>query len=149
MTRLKKKFIRPANEAGFSLMELLVVVTIIGILASIAMPAYNEYVSRARRASGKAGLNHLSQFLERYYTQNGRYRDSLGNYPALVPDSEAAKYYTFTLDTATVNSDTEYKLKATRNGAQSNDRCGDLTLTHAGVKGIENESTGETVSTCW
>lgn len=138
-----------STQSGFSLMELMVVIAIIGILAAIAIPAYNDHVAKARRGTGKAALGQMAQFMERYYTQNGRYRDSGGNYPTLTPDSEASKYYTIAIDTAAVNDDNAYTLKATRKGPQSNDVCGDLTLTHAGVKGVVNPSTNYTVQNCW
>ena len=86
----------------------------------------------------------MAQFMERYYTQNGRYRDSGGNYTTLTPDSEASKFYTIAM-TQPLSTRQCLHLKATRKGPQSNDVCGDLTLTHAGVKGVVNPSTNYTV----
>ena len=73
------------KQNGFSLIELLIVIAIIGILAGIAYPNYQEYVARARRADAKTVLLENAQFLERFYTQNGTY---VG---AALPVTEAPK----------------------------------------------------------
>jgi type IV pilus assembly protein PilE len=61
------------REAGFTLIELMVVVAIVAILAAIAYPSYERYVVRARRAEAQAMLWELMQQQERYYTQHNRY----------------------------------------------------------------------------
>ncbi|MGT2494064.1 type IV pilin protein [Cupriavidus basilensis] len=61
---------------GFTLMELLIIVTIIGILAAIAYPNYTEYVARGRRAEAKAAMLNAMQALERHYGQFNTYADS-------------------------------------------------------------------------
>ena len=61
------------RSAGFSLIELLVVVTIIGILGMIAVPSYRAYTMRAHRTEAKTALLQIATSQERYYIQNNSY----------------------------------------------------------------------------
>ena len=65
-----------SRHSGFTLIELMIVVVIVGILASIALPSWQGYVVRANRAAAKADLNELTLFMERQFTSRGRYDDS-------------------------------------------------------------------------
>lgn len=60
-------------NTGFTLIELMIVVTVIGILAGIAYPSYLDYILKGRRAEGRAALMELLQQQERYMTQNNTY----------------------------------------------------------------------------
>jgi len=63
----------PRGSAGFTLVELLIAVAIVGILASVAIPGYQRYVERSLRADAQAGLNIAAGELERCYTRNYSY----------------------------------------------------------------------------
>ena len=73
---------------GFSLIELMIVVVIIGVLASIAIPNYTKYVRKSRTAEAEANINSIGQYEEQYYSENNRYA-SAGPNPATVPYSGA------------------------------------------------------------
>ena len=60
------------KHQGFTLIELMIVVAVIGILASIAYPSYREYVAKSRRAEAKTVLLSAQQWMERFYTENFR-----------------------------------------------------------------------------
>lgn len=134
------------KNKGFTLIELMIVVAIVGILAAIAYPSYQRYVQDSRRSDARANLLQLAQFMERYYTANGRYVDGNGNAPAL-PFTEAPrdgndKYYDLRL--AGVDAQ-NYTLTATPKGAMAGDRCGTLSINQAGVKAASAGSVDE----CW
>lgn len=118
-------------ERGFTLIELMITVAIIGILASIAYPSYQQYVLKANRADAKAILMESAQFMERYFTTNNSYVGA-AVLSAVVPKgaSNNTKKYdiSFTADpTASV-----FTLQAVPAGSQTNDTCGTLTLSNTG-----------------
>lgn len=79
------KLIRKFNT-GFTLVELMIVVAVLGILASIAYPSYVDYVRKGKRADGRAALTTLLQQQERYSTQNTTYATfPIGNVPSTLP----------------------------------------------------------------
>ncbi len=119
---------------GFTLIEMMITVAIIGILASIAYPSYNEYVLKSRRAAAQADLTELSQWLERQFTANMSYL--VNNAAPTLPFSQSPRsgtaYYTISFKGNVTNQN--YELLAKPTGAQAKDSCGDLTLTRSGAK---------------
>lgn len=133
---------------GFTLLEVMVVVAIIGILAAIAYPSYLEHVRKARRADAASALMELAQFMERYYTANGKYVTGAGAAPDLpfteAPKDGSTKYYDLSFSATPTASG--YTLQAAPKGAMSADACGTLTLASSGAKGY---ATGGSMSKCW
>ncbi|RZM02652.1 MAG: type IV pilin protein, partial [Variovorax sp.] len=70
------------RQAGFTLIELMIVVAIVGILATIAYPSYRESVLKGRRAEARTALLELMQQQERYMTQRGAYLNFIADNPA-------------------------------------------------------------------
>lgn len=63
-----------ARSRGFTLVEVMIVVAVIGILASIAYPSYQTQVAKGKRGEGRAALTQMLQDQERFFTQNNTYR---------------------------------------------------------------------------
>ena len=124
---------------GFTLMELMIVVAIIGILAGIAYPTYQDSVRKSRRADAEAVLLELAQWMERFYTENNRYDQTRAGVAVALPFAQSPKeggpaggYYTIAVAAPQPNS---FTLTATRAGPQVSDTvCGNLTLSNTGVK---------------
>ncbi len=129
------------KNKGFSFIELMVVIAIVGILASIAVPSYSSYLVNARRADGQIGLRNAAQIMERCRTQNFSYEDCNDNAPAVSPDG----YYSLEYSITPPN---KYTLTATpiAGKSQANDaKCKTLTLDQTGATG----STPSPVDDCW
>lgn len=140
------------RTTGFTLIELMIVVAIVGLLAAIAYPSYQDQVRKSRRSDGKVALTTVAQKLERCYTVNGSYNQPGGCDALSADDTLANGFATSPEDNYVLTVDTEpttFSLTATPAGAMArigDTQCGDLTLTHQGQKGITG--TGS-VERCW
>jgi type IV pilus assembly protein PilE len=134
-----------ANIVGFTLIEVMIVVAVIAILSAIALPSYDEYVRRSRRADAQTQILQAAHYLERRYTTSGNYGVTLPPDLAQSPGTGTV-LYNITLSTnAPVNS--TFTLVATATGAMTGDKCGDYILAHTGAKTIANASVS--VDQCW
>ncbi len=123
------------KSRGFTLIELMIVVAVIGVLAAIAIPSYANYVDRATRADAKSSLLSIAQRLERCYTRTNRY-DGDGC-PASGLSDEG--FYDIAVDVPEADDGTTYEIRATpregtRQWRRDLARCGVFTLDHTGLR---------------
>lgn len=126
------------QQIGFTLIELMVVVAILAIIASVALPSYRQHVLKSRRAAGAACLLQAQQQMERFYTTTLAY-NAAGSPTVFTCDSEISRFYTVSVSGVSAKA---YTLTAAPQGAQTADSCGSLTVNQTGAK-------TPTGSTCW
>lgn len=158
MNRAHTKVGHHRMQRGFTLIEVMVVVAIIGIIAAIAYPSYQEQVAKSRRADAQRALMEAEQYMRRFFSSRDTFegitlpaglltspRTGMGSAAyniELIEDGDA-------VDTTTGESASSFTLRATRTGSMANDRCGDLTITNTGVKTLSNNASGTTVADCF
>ena len=146
---MRPLYIHPPQRAraprGFTLIEIMVVVALIGILASIALTSYQTSTRKSRRYAAQSCLMEQAQYMERYYTSTNNPMTYTG---AVLPEAACktnlASYYTFSLTSAPQ----AFSVQAVASGAQTGDTdCRTLALNQA----AQQSSSSATASTtgCW
>lgn len=140
--------------AGFTLIELMITVAIVGIIAAVAVPSYQDYTRQNNRAGAKAVLYENAQFMERFYSQNSQYDASAGadarpntadDIAVVLPVTQSPRTGTaqYNISLQAVANDT-FVLRAVPTDSMAADVCGTLTLSNTGLQGA-----GGDVASCW
>ncbi len=114
---------RARRKLGFSLIEIMIVVVIIGLLASVAIPMFRNFVYKARRVEGVTGLRQLFQVQTSYYSDKGVYSDSFADLGFQMEQGQLqgdgsyqVDWYTYTVETWDVNGQADANFRGTATG---------------------------------
>lgn len=131
---------RVQNQAGFTLLELMITLAVLAVLVFLALPGYQAYVLRGYRTEGIEALMAAAVCQERLFSRTNAYvADQCGG---LTVNG----YYNITV--ATQNSDQEFTLTASPQGGQVKDSCGELAVDQRGARQA-NGSGGNVAARCW
>jgi type IV pilus assembly protein PilE len=156
IVKLKMKIsMSKKNQTGFTLIELMITVAVVGILVAVAYPNYADYIRRADRAEARSAVMRAANLLERRFTEQAQFPTvdeysamfglAAGTAPLSGTDSPTTGKYRITYAPAGTPR-SSYVLTATEiNGADT--ECGDLTLNNLGSRGRTGSTW--TVQDCW
>jgi type IV pilus assembly protein PilE len=161
------------GAAGFTLIELMVVVVVLAILVGVAYPSYQDHIRKAKRAEGKTALLKTAQVLERWYSDKNTYGTSPAPpYPPAPTAIDIAPLYgkalttiiysgenptdnqgSYTItaaapDAATCPIDACFLITATPNAPFVDPLCGNFTLTSTGTRGWSTPVDATTTARC-
>lgn len=129
------------RQAGVTLIELMVVIAIIGIVAAVALPAYNKHVLKSNRSNAQAILLETAQFMERYYTANNSYVNAAVP-TAVVPKGATGSAIKYNVSFSVTPTASAYTVQAVPANGQTSDSCGTLTVSQTGAQ-------TPTTAGCW
>lgn len=137
------------KQHGFTLIEMMIVVAIIGILAAFAYPSYMQHVQKAKRSDAHVGLNEVFQRQERNFILNRTYSSTLtglgysSNTPA-TPEGE----YTLALSGVTATAFTVTATPVSGKTQASDNKCKSISLDQRGAKSAKDSSNNAS-TVCW
>ena len=140
------------GSRGFTLLEMMIVIVIIGILAAIAMPRFDGYLQKTRRTDARAALLEIASMQERLFFERSQYSGALGDAWSNMDGTAFVSnegFYVLTLALGADGDAGTFTATATARGAQSgDDDCATLTIDDTGLKAATARGDGN-VSVCW
>ncbi len=136
-----------SKAKGFTLIEMMIVVVVIAILSSLAVPAYQRYVQQSRRAQAINAIQHVASLEEQYYFSHGTYTDNAANELGVISPTSEGDYDVSVVVAANPASFTITAQPAAAGKQLSDHECETFTLTNTGLQNATG-STGDQTN-CW
>ena len=147
--QLKKNIFNFNSNNGFTLVELMITVAILGVLATIAIPAYQNYINRAKQSDAIIGLKAAQMAQEQFFSENNAYSNTIDILPGFsdgtVDDSYVKGEYHFSASAVTASGSTSASFEIIATSSTLNDRWkidqsminpeADTNSTYPGIKG--------------
>ena len=140
-------------QRGVTLIELMTVLVVVAILASIAVPSYRTYLLRAQRSEATTVLLHIQSAQEKFFVQNNAYATDLSSASPVglgIPAATVHQYYDITL--ASLDGGSGYRATATAHGGggQHDDTdCVKFSIDHNGLKSATDSADADAAHECW
>jgi type IV pilus assembly protein PilE len=150
-TRAPERLAAPARSAGFTLIELMITLAVVGILAAVALPAYNDSVQRSRRLEATAALLQAAQWMERHRAENrGSYESAvLPNAMTVSPPPPGRQLYTIAVSGRPTVSTYQLTATPTPGGPMVGDACGTFEIDQSGQRKAAGQTSGDLFNRCW
>lgn len=134
-----------APRQGFTLIELMIALAVVGLLSAIAYPSYQAQVAKGRRTDAKQSLVELAQKMERFYTERGTYVGATLGATGLYPAVSSGGYYALSISAQTLDG---FTVKATPQGTQVGDACASFLYNQLGEQLVSADASLSAVK-CW
>ena len=142
---MKRDIMNNKKNRGMTLVELLIVVAIVAILASVALPSWNSQVQKARRADARNTLMFVQVEQEKYRADNGSYASSMSALGLSTYNSTSRDYYNVSIVSSSATAFVASAAPNT-NGGQNGDSCGTFAINQSGPDGSGSYAS---ISECW
>lgn len=133
------------RRQGFTLVEVMIALVVVGLLSALAYPTYQAQVAKGRRTDAKQSLLELSQKMERFSTERGTYVGATLGRAGLYPQVTSGGYYDLSIAAQTLDG---FTVKATPRGAQVGDACASFLYNQLGEQMVSNDASLSAVK-CW
>ena len=140
--------IKLTPQRGFTLIEIMIALTIMSILIAIAIPNYQQHIAKTHRADAQLNLLQAASFMERFYTENNRYDQNTAAVAVALPVIINSTWYTIIIANVT---QTTFNITAAPAGAQVGDICGTYSIRETGARAATGEVFvgGNPTLLCW